>query len=110
MSLPNVEEPKKWWLDPVHMGACFTAPLQGTILRLMILDGNDRCSIGTGIAFNWGATGDLVVLSSLHILVSYYLLFVCSFKNIGVVPNIAVTYTKKIIHSGPVDWEFTSAL
>lgn len=51
-----------------------------------------------------------MVLSSLHILVSYYLLFVCSFKNIGVVPNIAVTYTKKIIHSGPVDWEFTSAL
>lgn len=27
-------------------------PLQGTILRLMILDGNDCCFIGIGIAFN----------------------------------------------------------
>jgi len=36
------------------------------------------------------------------------LVSICSFKNIIVAPSVAVRQTKKIIHIGLVDWEFTS--
>lgn len=75
----------------------------------MILDGNDCCFIGMGIAFNWEATGDLVVLTSLCILVSCSFLFAISETSL-LAPSIVVTYTKKMIHSGPIDWKFTSFL